>query len=150
MRLLNFLLVMQSNRVVSRIHQSVERYTSAALLVVPLSAYLIVSLTGCGKSEASMALSGKTLFQRHCAICHSPAGLEDVAPTLNGILGRKAGSDAFDYSPILTNSPLIWTADALDQFLEKPREFLPGNRMGFFGIANKKDRKDLVAYLARL
>ena len=41
----------------------------------------------------------------------------------------------------------VWDAEHLDQWLAKPREFLPGTKMSFAGVKNEKDRVDLIAYL---
>jgi cytochrome c len=35
----------------------------------------------------------------------------------------------------------------LKDFLERPSEFLPGNRMVFVGIRKPEDRANLIAYL---
>ena len=41
----------------------------------------------------------------------------------------------------------VWDAEHLDQWLAKPREYLPGTKMSFAGVKNEKDRIDLIAYL---
>ncbi len=40
-----------------------------------------------------------------------------------------------------------WTEANLDKWVKSPADYAPGNSMAFAGIANAKDRADLVAYL---
>ena len=41
-----------------------------------------------------------------------------------------------------------WTSKNLDKYIKSPADFAPGNAMAFAGIANAKDRADLIAFLA--
>jgi cytochrome c len=92
---------------------------------------------------------GQTLFLQ-CRACHSLSAGEPhkVGPNLYGMFGRKAGlAEGFAYSPALEESDVVWDAAALNQWLERPSEFLPGNRMVFIGVKNPADRANLIAYL---
>ena len=40
-----------------------------------------------------------------------------------------------------------WTEGNIDKYLKSPADYAPGNAMAFAGIANAKDRADVVAYL---
>ena len=40
-----------------------------------------------------------------------------------------------------------WTPELVDQWLQKPSGFLPGNAMFFNGITKENMRRDLIAYL---
>jgi cytochrome c len=94
---------------------------------------------------------GKVLFLQ-CRACHSleQGGMNKVGPNLWGIFGRKAGqAEGFDYSDVIRNSGIVWTAEALDAWLARPSEFLPGNRMVFVGIRKPEDRANLIAYVQR-
>jgi len=94
---------------------------------------------------------GKVLFLQ-CRACHSleAGGANKVGPNLHGFLGRKAGlAPGFSYSEAVTQSGIVWSAEALDHWLERPSEFLPGNRMVFVGIRKPEDRANLIAYLKR-
>jgi cytochrome c len=95
------------------------------------------------------AKRGQTLFLQ-CRACHSLAAGEPhkVGPNLNGMFGRQAGiAPGFDYSPALQEAEVVWTPDALDEWLERPSEFLPGNRMVFIGVRSPANRANLIAYL---
>lgn len=100
---------------------------------------------------AADADKGKVLFLQ-CRACHSleQGGMNKVGPNLWGIFGRKAGqAEGFDYSDAIKNSAIVWTAEALDAWLARPSEFLPGNRMVFVGIRKPEDRANLIAYVQR-
>jgi cytochrome c len=94
---------------------------------------------------------GKVLFLQ-CRACHGLAAAEGnkVGPNLHGFLGRKAGlAPGFSYSEAVTQSGIVWTPETLDQWLARPSDFLPGNRMVFVGIRKPEDRANLIAYLQR-
>ena len=40
-----------------------------------------------------------------------------------------------------------WTDGNLDKYLKSPADYAPGNAMAFAGIANPKERADLIAFL---
>jgi cytochrome c len=84
-----------------------------------------------------------------CAACHQlEAGANNVGPSLHGIFTRKAGEIAdFRYSPAIKRSGITWTPETLDKFISDPQGMVPGNRMPYAGMANARDRGDLIAYL---
>ena len=105
-----------------------------------------------GPALAQDAAHGKTVYAR-CSACHSvtPGGRSGMGPNLFGILGRTAGTLAgFSYSPAMKGAGFKWTKEKLDAFLKSPSATVPGNRMPFGGVPDKRDRDDLVAYLATL
>ncbi len=92
---------------------------------------------------------GQTLFLQ-CRACHGleQGGMNKVGPNLHGMFGREAGKAAgFDYSDAVANSGIVWSAKTLDQWLARPSEFLPGNRMVFVGVPKPADRAALIAYI---
>eukprot|EP00350_Pseudokeronopsis_sp_OXSARD2_P000611 CAMPEP_0170540892 /NCGR_PEP_ID=MMETSP0211-20121228/798_1 /TAXON_ID=311385 /ORGANISM="Pseudokeronopsis sp., Strain OXSARD2" /LENGTH=45 /DNA_ID= /DNA_START= /DNA_END= /DNA_ORIENTATION= len=40
-----------------------------------------------------------------------------------------------------------WTDGNMDKWLKSPGDFAPGNAMAFAGVANAKDRLDLIAFI---
>jgi cytochrome c len=92
---------------------------------------------------------GQNLFLQ-CRACHSleEGGLNKVGPNLYGMFGSKAAfATGFAYSDALTNSDVVWTPDTVDQWLARPSQFLPGNRMVFVGIRDPQDRANIIAFL---
>jgi cytochrome c len=72
-----------------------------------------------------------------------------TGPSLDHVWGRKAGTaQGFDrYSGALKSSGITWNAQTLDQWLTNPATLVPGNVMGFPGVANQAVRQDIIAYL---
>jgi cytochrome c len=94
------------------------------------------------------AARGEQLYAR-CLACHA-LGYDRVGPRHCGLLGRRAGSvPGFDYSAAMKNSGIVWTARALDRFLAAPLEVVPGTTMTYAGVADPKERADLIAYLRK-
>ena len=92
--------------------------------------------------------NGARIFRR-CQACHKlEDGANGVGPHLYGVVGRDiASADGFNYSDALSGIDGAWTLDQLSAWIENPREFAPGNRMGFAGLKDEQDRADLMAYL---
>jgi len=94
--------------------------------------------------------NGRRLYRR-CSACHTlgDGGPHLVGPNLHGLFGRAVGSESgFGYSQALQDADFIWTPEQLDNWLQSPRSFLPGNRMSFAGLREDADRRDVIAYLA--
>jgi len=113
---------------------------------------LIVALVfaaGAARADGDAA-RGEKRFEE-CATCHTlERGLNNVGPSLYGVVGRKAGEIAdFRYSPAMKRSGITWTAQTLDMFIADPQKEVPGNRMPFAGMPNAGDRADLIAYLMK-
>lgn len=47
----------------------------------------------------------------------------------------------------MKRSKIVWTQDMLDHFLLSPLTMVPGTAMGYAGVADRKERADLIAYL---
>lgn len=94
---------------------------------------------------------GEKVFKK-CVACHAAeAGKNKVGPSLHGIVGRKAGTvEGFKYSKAMQEADLAWTEENIAKYLEKPRDFIPGNRMAFAGLPKKEDRENVIAYLKTL
>lgn len=93
------------------------------------------------------AAAGAVVYER-CAACHALA-YDRTGPRHCGLLGRRAGSvAAFPYSEAMKRSGLVWNADTLDRFLAAPLVAVPGTSMGYAGVADAKERADLIAFLA--
>lgn len=87
---------------------------------------------------------------RACVACHAlEPGLHLSGPSLGNILDRAAGeAQAYvRYSQGLKEAAFEWNAAALDGWLKKPAEMIPGNYMVFPGIDDAKARADLIAFL---
>lgn len=95
------------------------------------------------------AVAGAALFKSRCAVCHSvdPANPKAMAPTLAGVVGRKAGAlPGARYSAAIKASTVIWTPQTLDKFLTAPRDVIKGTNM-VIKLAKPEDRAAVIAYL---
>jgi cytochrome c len=101
-------------------------------------------------AHAQDAAAGKTAFAQ-CAACHSIDGSNGAGPSLQGVVGRKAGSfPGFRYSRAMKAVAYSWDASSLDAYIANPQTAVPGNVMPFSGVADAKQRADLIAYLTTL
>jgi cytochrome c len=100
-------------------------------------------------------VKGEQVF-RACKSCHQVGAdaHNGVGPHLDGLFERKAGSiEGFKYSSAMKKrgeEGLVWNDFTLDQYLEKPRAYVPGTRMSYLGMKTKQDRIDVIAYLKAL
>ena len=102
-------------------------------------------------SEADLLKRGKRVFVL-CRSCHTleSEGRHKVGPNLHGMFGSNAGSkDDFRYSDVVKGSGIVWSAETLEEWLVKPKDFLPGNKMAFAGVRKESDRKALITYLKK-
>jgi cytochrome c len=99
--------------------------------------------------ESGDPVRGEKIYER-CFACHA-IERDRTGPRHAGLFGRRAGSvPGFAYSPAMEKAGvggLIWSEETLDKFLEDPRKYLPGTRMGYAGIKDDQERADLIAYL---
>ena len=99
-------------------------------------------------SEANYE-AGRRVFAQ-CRSCHTidEGGGNRVGPNLHGVFGREIGSvEGFSYSRPVQDANFVWDGAQLDQWLQNPQSFLPGNRMAFAGVCDETQRRDLIAYL---
>jgi len=119
-----------------------------------LAALVLALAAGAAPAAAKDAASrgdpnaGEAIYAR-CLACHALA-YDRTGPRHCGLFGRRAGSvKGFAYSEAMQRSKIVWNEKTLDRFLGNPLQAVPGTAMGYAGIADKKERADLIAYLDR-
>ncbi|MFT6106385.1 MAG: cytochrome c [Rickettsiales bacterium] len=93
--------------------------------------------------------AGAKVFKK-CASCHTAnkGGANKVGPNLYAVIGRnKASLSGFSYSDAMKEKGGIWSIKDLNQWLKKPKDFIPKNKMAFAGLKKDKDRANVIAYL---
>ncbi|MBB5515273.1 cytochrome c2 [Rubricella aquisinus] len=98
---------------------------------------------------AANAADGETLW-RQCAACHKlEDGANGVGPHLYDVIGRPKGAiEEYAYSDAMANFGGEWTPEAMYLFLENPKGYMPGTKMGYNGMRRSEDRGNMIAYLA--
>lgn len=115
---------------------------AAAQTAEPIDALLATA-----SAEAGQKLA------RTCGACHTfdKGGANRVGPNLWNSFGNKKGhSEGFSYSGAMLEKGGSWTAEDLNQFLFKPKQFIPGTKMTFAGIKKPEDRANIVKWLQTL
>jgi len=92
---------------------------------------------------------GAKLFKAKCAQCHTcePGGSSKQGPALHGIIGRPAGSLAYDFTNAIKDSKIVWNGEHLFKFMLAPKKYVPGTKMVFAGLKKEQERADIVAYI---
>jgi cytochrome c len=87
---------------------------------------------------AADPVRGERVFQR-CYACHSVLAGEDnlPGPNLRGVIGRRAGTlPGFRFTPAMVEAGargLVWTRQALDDYLADPERAVPWTDMSMPG-----------------
>ncbi len=89
-------------------------------------------------------------FFGKCKACHKlEDGANGTGPHLWAVVDRVVGSvDGYGYSGALVAVAETWSPENLDGFLENPKKYAAGTKMGFSGLKKPVDRANLIAYLA--
>ncbi|HEV2597880.1 c-type cytochrome [Sphingopyxis sp.] len=120
-------------------------FSSLAIASALVSAPLVMA--GPAAAQADPA-RGETLFKQRCAMCHTVKGKGGkLGPDLTGVVGRKAGSGSFAYSPAMKSSKLVWKPATIETYLAAPTKLIPGSRMTI-SVSKPDERKALASYLA--
>ena len=111
-------------------------------------AAVLACTAGAAAAPTGDPAAGERLYER-CVACHALA-YDRTGPRHCGLVGRRAGSLAgFAYSDAMRDARVVWTPETLDRFLADPLATVPGTSMGYAGVADAKERADLIAWLAQ-
>ena len=92
---------------------------------------------------------GEKVFKK-CAACHSikQGGGNKIGPKLWNVMFRSVGAvEDYKYSKSLTSYNKEWNWEEMNGFLIKPSSWIKGNKMGFAGLKDEKDRASVILYL---
>lgn len=107
--------------------------------------------------DAGDPAAGEKAF-RQCGACHTLDGSHRVGPTLQGVIGRQAGTaEGFNYSEAYVTAGeagVVWDPETIFTYLEDPNAFLEeatGQDKVRTRMPNKYPKEDMrrniVAYL---
>jgi len=120
-------------------------------IVAAMAVLAVTGFAGAALAQGDAA-AGEKVF-RKCKSCHKvgDGAKNRVGPMLNGIVGNEIASvDGFRYSKAFMakkEEGLVWTEEALDTYLTKPKKFIPRTKMSFPGLRKEGDRANVIAYL---
>ena len=119
-----------------------------AILLIPAAALL--GLSAALPAQPAPPPDGAALFRQRCGSCHNmtPGARAVLAPSLVGVLNRRAGSTEFNYSPALRATNLTWTAANLNRFLAAPLRMIPGTRM-VISVPDAAQRSVIIKFIVR-
>ena len=121
-------------------------------------ALVLTSGLAAGDAWVGDAKAGAKVFKK-CKGCHTLKGKHRVGPTLEGIIGRTAGTaDGYKFSKDMKAAGakgLVWNEETLAAYLKKPKNWLgeylgkkkAETMMAFNGIKKDKQIEDLIAHL---
>ncbi len=92
---------------------------------------------------------GEKVYKK-CKACHSikQGGKNNIGPKLWNVMFRPVGSITdYKYSKALSSYGKEWSWEEMNGFLIKPSAWIKGNKMGFAGLKNEKDRASVILYL---
>lgn len=117
------------------------------------AALAFAALAAPGAADEAAELGAK-VFRKNCFACHKvgEGARHLVGPVLNDLIGRSAGSvgDFARYSRPMKaagESGLVWTEEALRDYLPAPRDYVTGTTMTFVGLKKPEEIDALIAYL---
>jgi cytochrome c len=123
----------------------------AIAVVVLCGAQLLLSAcsseTSPAKVDAASVARGEWLSHA-CTPCHNlQRRTNGIGPHLVGVIGRRAGAvGGYDYSQEMKASHILWTPEAIEDFIQWPLSVSPEGRMALAPVP-ERDAADIVAYL---
>tara|TARA_B100001123_G_C15312870_1_gene1025110 strand:- start:1726 stop:2274 length:549 start_codon:yes stop_codon:yes gene_type:complete len=93
--------------------------------------------------------NGKKIYKK-CGTCHNyeKDSKSKIGPNLWNIINRpKANVEGFAYSNALVEFGGNWSYEELNNFLYKPKQYIPRTKMNFNGLNKQQDRADLILWL---
>jgi len=120
-------------------------------LLQQFSCHLMLGLLVLSAVAAAVASANEAAFNNACRTCHTVKANDNrVGPSLQGVVGRKAGTaPGFNgYSQAMKNSGITWDESTLDKFIENPDAVVPNNAMKpFKGVPDKSVRAGIIEFL---
>ncbi len=105
-----------------------------------------------GPLLAAASLEEGEKVAKKCTSCHTfdKDGANKVGPNLADIVGAEVGKKDFGYSGPMSELGGNWGYAELNEFLYKPKDYLPGTAMSFPGLKKVEQRAAIIAYLRSL
>ena len=140
---------------ISNLIYHVEKPNKSAYKVELLTANTSDSANTAASVDISALLAmgsvdhGQKVFKK-CKACHSikEGGGNNIGPKLWNVMFRPVGAISdYKYSKALSEYKKEWNWEEMNGFLIKPSKWIKGNKMGFAGLKDEKDRASVMLYL---
>lgn len=96
-----------------------------------------------GTVQPDLAMSGREIFSRSCADCHSMDQRMLSGPSLANLSDRQVGgAEDYNYSAVLERSDRSWDRELLSNYILTPQEVFPGTTMS--GVNLSDDELELL------
>jgi len=117
-------------------------------LAAALAGLTLALVAGAASADDGDPKKGEKVF-RKCKACHVVDKEKNrVGPHLVGIIGRTSGAvEGFKYSKAMKEAEIEWTEENIAEYLRKPKDFIPKNKMAFAGLRKEKQIADVIAYI---
>ncbi|UTW50895.1 c-type cytochrome [bacterium SCSIO 12827] len=131
----------------------------ASLMAATVAGFAASMMVAAAPVQADAA---KAFKKNRCAQCHTVSGKHTIGPSLNDIIGRKAGTaEGFKTSRYSSSmvaageKGLVWDAKSLDGYLADPKQFLrdylsdpkASTKMAYPGLKKADERALVIEYL---
>ncbi len=113
--------------------------------IIATAAAVLVTAPAFAEGDAK---KGAKVFKK-CKACHVvDSDKNKVGPSLQGVMGRKAGTvEGFKYSKAMIAYGEEWNDENLAAFLAKPKKAIKGTKMAFPGLRKEEQIADVIAYI---
>lgn len=108
-----------------------------------------MTMTEAMNMEGVDVSAGERVFAK-CTACHTieQGGANGVGPNLYGIMGGSVGGvSGFEYSGAMASFGGQWGWDEMNDWLNNPRSYMDGTKMGFAGLSKIEDRAAVALYM---
>ena len=97
---------------------------------------------------STQAADGKKLFDKHCKRCHSvEPGKHMIGPSLDGVVGKQAGTKDFKNYRALKGASHIWNEANLNAWIENPKAFIGKPTAMIVNVKDEDERKAIIEYM---
>lgn len=113
-----------------------------------LQALTITAAVAFASGAVAAEPNGEKLFNKKCGTCHSlKPGVNKVGPSLNGIIGRRAGGSDFANYKALQGANFTWDLENINEWIADPKKFIGKPTAMTVKVKKDDERAAIIAYI---